>query len=359
MNKNWQQFLSTQNAHIENEQVLCYGNALGDTSDTATAEKQASLETHVLCDLSHYGLIRARGPEAESFLQNQFCNDVHDITDSHSQLNAYCTPKGRIVAFFRLLQHAGNYYLRLPQEILEPTLKRLRLFVLMTQVSLDDASDELVRIGFGGPQADKRLQAALGTHNIPQQTNDVLQTDTLSVVRVTQTPVRFEIYGDTDAVQTLWTKLATDARPVGCDSWELLEILAGIPEIVSATQETFVPQMINLQTIDALSFKKGCYPGQEVVARMHYLGKLKRRMYRVRTIDNNHIPIPGDNLYSKNSETSQGVGKIVRAQSHPDGGCKLLAVIEIASAEQPGLHLHDAQGSLLELEELPYEVAAP
>lgn len=356
MNKNWQQFLSSQNAHIEDEQVLRYDKTPGSTSDTLMAEKRASLETHVLCDLSHYGLIRASGPEAESFLQNQFCNNVREITDTYSQLNAYCTPKGRTLAFFRLLQHAGDYYLRLPQEILEPTLKRLHMFVLMTQVNLDNASDELIRIGFGGPQADKRLQAALGTRDIPQQTNHVLQTDALSIIRVTQTPARFEIYGNTDAMQALWEKLAAAARPVGRDSWELLDILAGIPEIVSATQEAFVPQMLNLQAIDALSFKKGCYPGQEVVARMHYLGKLKRRMYRAHIADGNNIPAPGDSLFVKDSESGQGAGKVVRAQSHPDGSCKLLAVIEIASTEQHSLHLHDAHGPLLALEKLPYEL---
>lgn len=346
MNKNWQQFLTQQGAIIEDDEVKNFGHEI--------AEKEAALNSHILCDLSHYGLIRAVGEEAESFLQNQFCNDVRNVSETQGQLNAYCSPKGRVLAFFRLFKVDDQYFLRMPKSMLTDTINRLRMFILMSKVTLEDTSDDLVIIGYSGPEAVQRLKAITG--EIPMETDAVIHQNGLTIIRISDTPSRFEIYGNCDDVMALWEKLATDAVPVGSGSWELLDIRDAIPEVIQNTKEAFVPQMINLQGINALSFKKGCYPGQEIVARMHYLGKLKRRMYLAH-IDADTIPAAGDSLYAANSESGQGAGKIVRAQTSPTGGTDLLAVIEIASAENDSLHVGNTDGPVLALEELPYAVA--
>lgn len=348
----WTEFLTSQGAHWDNGRVTYFG----DTPNNALNEKRAALaaqtedNTHILCDLSHYGLLSACGVEAESFLQNQFCNDVRNLSLSQSQLNAYCTPKGRILAFFRLFQRDDCYYLRLPQEILEPTLKRLRMFVMMSKVTLDNASDTLMRIGFAGSKAAELI----GSHvdSVPTTTDAVTQTNGLSIICI-QPGTRFEIVGRIADIRALWAQLSTQATQVGADSWELQDIHAAIPEVVSETQEAFVPQMLNLQGINALSFKKGCYPGQEIVARMHYLGKLKRRMFLAHTAEEPTISA-GDALFAEGSASGQGVGKVVRAQTNPEGGMDLLAVIEISSAEQLSLRLKNVDGPLLKLLELPY-----
>lgn len=346
---NWTQFLLNQGADITDGRVQRYATTIAE-------EKRCALDERVICDLSHYGLIRARGEEAESFLQNQFCNDVRLVTATQSQLNAYCNPKGRVLAFFRLFKRDDEFYLRLPREMLEPTLKRLRMYVMMSKVTLEDCSDDLIHIAYAGPQAEQKLQEILGT--APTESNTVSQQDGLSIVRVVDSKPRFEIYGQPESLKTLWEKLAEDATLVGYGSWELLDIHAGIPEVLPETLEAFVPQMINLQAINALSFKKGCYPGQEIVARMHYLGKLKRRMYRAH-VETDTPPLPGEALYAEDSSSGQGVGKVVRAQSHPNGGVDLLAVIEINSAEERGIHLKNADGPLMNLENLPYSVEEP
>ena len=348
----WTEFLTSQSAHWENDRVTHFGQ----TPNNTLNEKRAALaaltdsDTHILCDLSHYGLIQACGAEAENFLQNQFCNDVRNISPLQSQLNAYCTPKGRILAFFRLFQRDDCYYLRLPQEILEPTLNRLRMFVMMSKVILEDASDVLPRIGFSGPQAAQLLNKHVDA--VPTTADAVTQTNGLSIICI-QPGTRFEIVGNTEDISTLWTKLSDQATPVGDGSWELQDIHAALPEVVSETQEDFVPQMLNLQGVNALSFKKGCYPGQEIVARMHYLGKLKRRMFLAHTAEDVTVS-PGDALFAEGSTSGQGVGKVVRAQANPDGGTDLLAVIEIKSAEQLSLRLNNVDGPLLKLLELPY-----
>jgi len=352
----WTEFLSSRGAHWDAQRVTHFG----DSPDNVLREKRAALaalsnndgnsDTHILCDLSHYGLLSACGADTENFLQNQFCNDVRNVSPLQSQLNAYCTPKGRILAFFRLFQRDDCYYLRLPQEILEPTLNRLRMYVMMSKVTLEDVSDSLLRIGFAGPQAAQRLSKHVD--EVPTTSDTVTQTNGLSIICI-QPGTRFEIVGDIAAISALWTNLSGLATPVGDGSWELQDIHAAIPEIVSETQEAFVPQMVNLQGINALSFKKGCYPGQEIVARMHYLGKLKRRMFLAHTADEASVA-PGDSLYAEDSASGQGVGKVVRAQSNPDGGVDLLAVIEISSAEQLKLRLINVDGPLLKLLELPY-----
>ena len=345
MNDNWKSFLLSQGAELLPGRCPHFGKP--------DEEKTAALQGHALFDLSHYGLIRVSGEDAESFLQNQFCNDLRKVTRTHSQLNGYCSPKGRLLALFRLFRAGDDYLMRLPREILEPTLKRLRMFVLMSKVVLEDASDQLVTIGYAGADAERHLGDILGA--APTAVDNCLQADGLTLIRVRGAQPRFEIHGKPAAAQALWEKLAERARPAGCDAWTLLEIRAGLPEVVTATQEAFVPQMLNLQALDALSFTKGCYPGQEIVARMRYLGKLKRRLYLAHA-DTETCPQPGDSLFAAGSESGQGVGKVVQAQSLPGGGVELLAVIEIASAEQRPLHLFDAEGPELTLRDLPYAI---
>lgn len=344
MNDDWKNLLTQQGAVFEGGRVVHFGDAL--------AERKA-LHAHILCDLSHMGLIKVGGNEAQSFLQNQFCNDVRLVTPEQSQLNGYCNPKGRALAVFRLFQRDGHYYLRLPAEILDATLSRLRMFVLRSKVTLEDASQSLPRMGYAGPEAEQRLAAAVGA--APSAVNAVVHHGGLTLMRIPGPQPRFEIYGDAAALGTLWTRLKSDARPVGSGLWNLLDIHAGIPEVVEATREEFVPQMINLHSIDGLSFKKGCYPGQEIVARTYYLGKLKRRMYRAH-IATDTAPQPGDALLAEGSESGQGVGQIVRAEPAPEGGVEVLAVIEIASAEGRTVCLGKEPSAVLALQTLPYVV---
>lgn len=343
MHSEWQSFLVANGAHLADGQVLHFGDA--------TAEREA-ITGDVLADLSHFGLIAASGNDAAQFLQGQVTNDVRQVNGSNSQLNSYCTPKGRILATFRLFQRASVYYLSMPAERVPFVLKRLRMYVLRSQVQLEDAGDAMVRFGIAGPHAASLLEDALGKQ-VPQEDDAVLQTDELSVIRTRG--ARFECHGDPAALAALWRKLAAHARPVGRDAWMLTEIRAGIPHVVDATAEAFVPQMLNLHAINGVSFRKGCYTGQEVVARMQYLGKLKRRMFLAHV--DGACPAPGEELFAEEVESGQGTGKVVNAQPAPGGGCDLLAVVLIDVVENAiPVHLGDAQGPILRFLPLPYAV---
>ena len=340
MHNEWQRFLEEQGARIAAGRVVDFGDA--------AAERQAVSGGPVIADLSHYGLIAVEGEDAREFLQNQFGNDINAVSDSEAQLSSYSNAKGRMLAIFQVFLREGVYYLVMPADILEATLKRLRMFVLRSQVTLEDASDRLARFGLAGDRAPELLGDMLDAR--PERPWQVLQKDGLTVIRLPDPLPRFEIHGPPDVVMALWRRLARQARPVGTDLWTWLNIRAGLPDLHAETVEAFVPQMANLEALDAISFRKGCYPGQEVVARMHYLGKLKRRMYLAHA-DMAEPPAPGTAVYAEDEE--QAAGKVVESAPAPGGGVDLLMVVQIASAGKP-LHLGSAAGPALALQELPY-----
>lgn len=347
MRPEWREFLSNAGAELDDGRVLSFGNA--------EREKRITTTGNVLCDLSHLGLVGAHGEDAATFLQGQTSNDVQAVTETQSQLGAYCNPKGRILCGFRIFRRSDSYYLRMPRDTVEACLQRLRMFVLRAKVTLDDADNALVRFGFSGPDAVKELDEALGA--APNASDEVLHTDGFSVIRIPGPHPRFEIYGDLEPMKRLWDRLNVHAAPVGAGSWALLDILAGLPSIHAATSEAFVPQMVNMQLINGLSFTKGCYPGQEVVARTQYLGKLKRRMYLLH-LEAGELPSPGDEILDAEDETGQSAGRIVDAQPHPEGGIAALAVLTIQSAEHGALHLGATDGPTLAVKPLPYAFEA-
>ena len=348
MNLEWNAFLEQVGATRAAERVAHFGQP---ESELATA-----LTGDSCCDLSHLGLIAVYGPDAETFLQGQLTCDVQQITPDRSLPGAHCTPKGRVFASFRLFQREDTYYLELPRELLEPALSRLRKYILRARVTLEDASDVLARLGVAGPNAAARMGAVLGA--VPELPNGVVMADVIyprgvTVICLPGPTPRFEVHGAARELSTVWNSLAPNVAPVGAEPRRLLGILAGTPTVYPETMEAFVPQMLNLQLLDGVSFHKGCYTGQEIVARTHYLGKLKRRMYLAR-VDSPTPPRPGDPLFSPQADASQSAGQLADVARHPNGGYAVLAVALIECAEQGVLQLHDASGPALRLEPLPY-----
>ena len=305
-----------------------------------------------LVDLSHLGLIRASGAEAAAFLQGQLTNDTRLISPIRAQLTAWCSPKGRMMASFLAFQYGDDLYLQLGTERLQAVLKRLRLYVLRSQVELSDASTALARVGLAGDCAT----AILGDP-LPGEPFAVLRRGELAVIRLPGDQPRFEIVGPVAAVRTFWEQAEARAARAAPELWSLLDIRAGVPTVFDETADAFVPQMTNLQLVDGVSFTKGCYTGQEVVARMQYLGKLKRRMYYAR-VPASEVPRPGTDLFAAGSESGQGSGKIVAAARSPEGAVEALAVVEVTAAEGGEVRLGGPEGPVLEFRPLPYAFPA-
>lgn len=302
-----------------------------------------------ITDLSHLGIIRVSGSNKLEFLQGQLTNDVNKVSETHSQLSSYCSPKGRMLASFRIVQLGDDLLLLLPMDLLEPTMKRLSMFVLRADVQISDASEDLKRIELSGNCASDLLPI-----DPPESANGVVTHDEYTIVRLPGDRPRFLVISDCDCMEALWEEAKQVATPTSRASWALLDIRAGIPTVYESTKEAFVPQMTNLQLIDGVSFTKGCYTGQEVVARMQYLGKLKRRMYRAK-VETEQAPTAGTELFSESDASGQGSGKVVDAAPSPAGGYEVLIVTPISCAEANDLRLVDANGPALTILDMPYE----
>lgn len=340
MNPTWQTFLQNRNAVIEDGRVSHYGDAAAELKNTRFGA--------VLADLSHPGLIHFSGEDAEAFLQGQLSCDVRKITSSTAQYGGYCTPKGRLLASFLMWRSNDGYTMQLPMALRSAIQKRLSMFVLRAKVKVTDSSESLVRIGVAGSQVAALLEKNLGA--VPNSNLGVIHGDQTSILRLA--PDRFELVATPEQAPALWEKLSKDATPVGAACWDWLEIKAGIPVITPATQEQFVPQMTNLEAIGGVSFQKGCYPGQEIVARTQYLGKLKRRMFLAHIQSVTPVSA-GDELFSADM-AQQSSGMIVNAAPAPDGGFDVLAVIQMSSVEAGSVHWQSLDGPALKILPLPY-----
>jgi folate-binding protein YgfZ len=347
MKTEWKSFLTDAGAEFSDNRVMHFGNP--------EREQEVALSVLVFADLEYMGVIAVHGQDAGSFLQSQFTNDTSTVDEHSSQLNAYCTPKGRILGLMRIFRQGDTWYLRLPADSVEVVIQRLRMFVMRADVTFEDVSENFLRIGVSGETAGEEL-GTIAT-DMPIEVGGVTHNGDLTLVRVPGLHPRFEVYATSlDAARSLWDSLNVRGAPVGEPAWRLLEIQAGLPNIFTATAELFVPQMTNLDVIKGVSFKKGCYPGQEIVARMQYLGTLKRRMYLGR-IASDRIASPGDSLFPK-GDNAQAVGRIVDAQPHPDGGQLALAVLQIASADAGDVFFGAADGPAFKLLVLPYSLEA-
>ena len=345
MNPDWKQFLEQQGAILDADRVQHFGNAAAELSSTARSP--------VLCDLGQYGTLRASGEDAQSFLQNMLSNDIREVDASRAQLSSLNSPKGRMLATMLIWRSGSDYLLQLPRVLCEPMRKKLSMYVLRAKVKISDASDEIVSLGLSGENAKKILEKQFG--EFPQQPLGFIDTGRAGVLKFNDT--RFQISTTAQHAQALWQSLSQHAQPVGSVCWDWLNIRSGIPVILPQTQEQFVPQMANFELIGGINFKKGCYPGQEIVARMQYLGKPKRRMYLAH-IDGSHLdiseaPRPGDELFSAEME-NQSSGMIANASPSPDGGFDMLAVLQTSSRESQTVHWKSLQGEALQFLPLPY-----
>ena len=342
MNQEWQNFLSQQGAQLHDGVVQEFGNL--------QAELLAARDSTILCDLSQFGTIKVSGEEAQKFLQNLLSNDISAVTPGTAQLSSFNSPKGRMLATFTVWQSGGEYFLQLPLSLAAAMHKKLSMFVLRSKVKVSNASDETIGLGIAGKEAKKLIQEIFGS--LPINDYSVLTKDSSSVIRLSAN--RYQLNTSVNSAIELWNSLSKSAQKAGSACWDWLNIRAGIPVITPATQELFVLQMANLDVLGGVSFKKGCYPGQEIVARTHYLGKQKRRMFLAH-IESGIAPVAGEELFSEDIP-NQPCGAVINASYAPDSGYDLLAVIQIASHDTNRVHLKSVEGALLQFIQLPYSL---
>ncbi len=294
-----------------------------------------------LCELSHDGCIAVTGEDAPHFLQGQLTGDIRRLEQPLSLLAGYCNPQGRLLACLRLWRQSPGYVLRLPRELVAPVMQRLQLFVLRAKVTLTDLSDHQRGLGLIGSTGPDGLAEYFTT--VPTAIGQVVHERGCWIIRVPGEQPRFELYGAHDSLDALRRSLMPQVTVADTRVWQQHNIRAGLPEVYRATQDRFIPQMLNLDQLDGVAFDKGCYVGQEIVARTHYLGRLKRRMYRLYS---EHAPPlqPGDTLTIVGYDDAQANVQVVQAITTADTGVEFLGVLPIELSTHPSLALvHNEQ----------------
>lgn len=287
--------------------------------------------------LNDQGLIRASGEEAAGFLHNLLTNDIQHLAEGQACHAGLCTAKGRLIATFLIWREGADYLLMLSADLLPGILKKLSMYVLRSKVKLADISAERVLIGTVGMVEASSSPQAMTTVSFEGGT-----------------AIRLDARRSILALPADGQGMAALPPAAALADWHLAEIRAGIPRIVAATQEAFVPQMVNYEAaaVGGVSFQKGCYPGQEIVARTQYLGKVKRRMYRGRAAD----PVaPGLDIFTPETG-EQHCGAIVLAAPSPEGGYECLLVASSSGVETGAVRGGALDGQVIDLLDLPYPV---
>lgn len=313
MNPNWKNFLLSEQAIFENDTDIVF----------PSLEHEGNKRIY---PIAHLGILTVAGSDAAKFLQGQITCNIHDISDIKSSLGAMCNPKGRVITTFLLIKNADIFLMVLPKELLASVKKRLQMYVLRSDVTLTDSSDELCLIGvfYGATQPDEAPEHPFTTS---RQENIVVNFQNRSLV-----------IAEADNAQVLWAEQVNEGfQPEDSAQWRYLDIISGIPWLTLETSEEFIPQMLNLDKLGGISLSKGCYTGQEVVARTHYLGKAKRAMF-LAECETLASPEPNSAIIDENTE--QSVGKVLCAQNGQNT-CKILIVLQISDANAYNLRLEN------------------
>lgn len=292
-----------------------------------------------IVSLPQLGLIRAEGEDAAKFLHGQLTQDFALLGLSEARLAAFCSAKGRMLASFIGFKRSPTEILLVcSRDLLAPTLKRLSLFVLRAKVRLSDATADFGLYGLAGnalenmaPKADSAWSKAdFGAANL------------------------VHLYPADGVPRALWVAPMAEPAPAGpampLDAWLWGEVRSGIATVTAPIAEAFVPQMLNYESVGGVNFKKGCYPGQEVVARSQFRGTLKRRAYLA------HCAAPlkaGDEVFDA-ADASQPCGMVAQAAAAPEGGFDAIVSLQVSAAAGAALHVGPGDGPALVLLPLPY-----
>ncbi len=345
----WPQFLAQQGAHFDSDLIVSFGETASDYSTLVT--------TTTLSDIGDQGLLSLSGAHSAKFLQGQVTCDVNALSEKTSMPGAICNLKGRVTTSFRLLQarpdagDAEQIQMLMHRELVPSTIATLSKYAVFSKTTLLDRSGDYRQFGIAGPDASTALAALF--NDIPKATNQATQSELATLIRIDGE--RFIVVVPQVNAETIWRKLAANTTAVGLPFWHLLNVRAGSAAIYPDTSGEFVPQMLNYQALGAVSFKKGCYTGQEIVARMQYLGKLKRRLYRL-SVDAVDVCRPGAVITTVGS--AQEVGQVVLAAASEATTQEILAVLTQEAAQQPQLAIADTPAAVTLLP-LPYSLDTP
>ena len=276
-------------------------------------------------NLKQLSVLSVSGNDALTFLQGQLTNDISLATSTKSIHAGFCNPKGRLLAFFHIIKYLDSYLLFFPESIAENITKKLSMYILRSDVKLELNPDRLMYFGLHTNNPSGELDLL---NNLPKNEMESVDAKSLIVTKLYSDGLRLIIVGDKNNCNNFVGNNSDAFEKEEFNVWAAHNIESGIPNIFNETQETFIPQSINLDIIGAINFKKGCYTGQEIVARTHYLGKPKRRMYRASFQGQGEVQIlHGDIILNK----EVAVGHVVDSANTGNSSFVLLIEVRIDS----------------------------
>lgn len=338
---NWNEFLNKQTAD----------KTLNEVGENVVA----NVSTYLVA-LNHHGLVAVEGPDAAKFLQGQVTCDVRELNNQTTRLGAQCTLKGRMLVSFRALQlDAERIFLRMPSGLVEKALATFGKYIVFSRAKLHDRINDYRCVGVYGPHAEKLITQIFGASPDLQDAwlNDVwLNREGNVIIKLDHQ--RYECWLVPNQAEKVWLALETAGCVIADENlWTLLDIRAGIGEVRLETSETFTPQALNYQLVNGVNFRKGCYTGQEIVARLHYRGTLKQHMYRLSFALPAGAPLPTPGTALINAQ-QRSIGVIVlAARSGPDTAEALAVASDVHLAE---LYLPAVPAQKLEQLPLPYAI---
>jgi len=321
----WQQQLLAQQAQFSDSE-----SAFIDAFNNS----ESSSNTFVT-PLLYQGLLSISGPDSGKFLQGQLTCDVNSSTLQQSILGAACNPQGRMYSSFRLITNDSDsepgYLLRMRSNLTTLTHETLHKYSVFFKTKLHDASDEWLGLGVWGDNAEQLTQTTFNLDGIPQQVGQAVHCETAIVIRLPGNETRFECWVKAEHIADIWQALTTTASPTSNHAWLLEDIRSGIAEVSLETESAFNPHMVNFQAVDAISFNKGCYTGQEIIARTHYKGKSKRHTQRF-SLSGTEILSAGDELQAADSDKTIAT-VISAALSHLNDGTTSQEALMVVNAD--------------------------
>jgi folate-binding protein YgfZ len=319
--------------------------------DRREREMQIRREGNFVCDLSHLAFAVAAGQDAASFLHGQLTNDLEGLAADAWQMSGYCSPKGRLKNILRIHRAAERIVLQSNASVMPAAIESLRRFVLRSKLELRAAPD-IGSFGVVGMACCRSLEALTGS--LPEHRYGVREAGGAVILCHSLSPHRFQVVGSEARLASIRNAMSSDWPNIGSWAWALHDIECGLPAILDRTAEKFVPHSLNLDLLGGVSFQKGCYPGQEIVARMEYLGRPKSRMIRAQV--HSGAPAPGDKVYATGHE--QSIGMVVDA-APSERGYELLTTLRVEYLEKGDIRLGTTSGAILSRLELPYELNRP
>ncbi|WP_067518292.1 YgfZ/GcvT domain-containing protein [Endozoicomonas ascidiicola] len=340
MSFDWKAFLTKQGAHFD-------GDAL-----TGFSTQPASLSSNAVSILSGHRLIRISGPDRQKFLQGQISTHMLQLQPMQYSTGVACTPKGRMYSSFHIIDDGDSYLLMLKSDIAESSVETLKKYAVFFKVELTN-TPEFISLGFSGESIQSILPEIFAGMTLPRK-NDVIAINgdgyLHAIAGINQ---RYGLWLKSEALEKVWSSLIKKLTPASEDFWSLLNIQSVMPEVSSHIIEEYIPQHLNLPSLGSVSFKKGCFTGQEIVTRMQNLGQQKSRCYRL-TLPGSEQPTVNTKLFDGNGKPA---GEIIQAVTNPFAETiEMLAVVRIEAAEANQIFMTADQAKPLQVHEIPYPI---